>query len=189
MSRLPKGADPGAFKAAGAALSADDPIPRLLELAAASKAARKGVAAAIEDHPAIRSTLAALSDEDPKAPPERLLRRASRRDLDAQVRTNPIVRNEGFDCAHCGFVVPAGDGFVRNHCPHCLRSAHVDGDVPGDRSESCGGLMDPIASETRGGLWIVTHRCRRCGHERRNRLYPDAATAPDRLDELHPPSV
>ncbi len=189
MIKLPKGADRGAYDAAVAALAADDPIPRLLELAEASKPARKGVAAAIEDQTVIREALAGLGDGDADAPPEKLLRRALRRDIAAQVRTNPIVRNEAFTCGHCGFAVPPGDGFVRNHCPHCLRSAHVDGDVPGDRAAACGGLMDPAGSEMRGGLWIVTHRCRRCGHERRNRLYPDVATEPDRLDELHPPGV
>jgi hypothetical protein len=189
LTRLPKGADPAAFEAARAALATDAPVPRLIELASGSKAARRGVAAAIEDRTEIRAALADLGGGDPTDAPERLLRRALRRDRDAQIRTNPIVRNDAFACGHCGFNVPPGDGFVRNHCPQCLRSAHVDGDVPGDRASSCGGLMDPVASETKGGLWIVTHRCRRCGRQRRNRLYPDVASAPDRLEELHPPGV
>jgi len=189
MTRLPKGTDPDVFAAAVAALTADTPVPRLVELAEPSRTARKSVAAAIADQPAILAALADLGGGEPGDDPERLLRRALGRDAEARVRTNPIVRNEAFACGHCGFAVPPGDGFVRNHCPHCLRSAHVDGDVPGDRAASCGGLMDPASWEHRGGVWIVTHRCRRCGHERRNRLHPDASREPDRLDPLHPPAV
>ncbi len=184
-----KGIDRKTYERAVTAIAADSPVDRLIELAAPSKSARRGVAEAIKDRRDLLEALAARSDCDPSDPPDKLLRRALGRDREAQVRKNPIVRNEAFTCGHCDFAVPPGDGFVRNHCPRCLRSAHVDGDVPGDRASSCGGLMDPFDPETRGGLWIVTHRCRECGQERRNRLYPDAATEPDRLDVLHPPSI
>jgi len=55
------------------------------------------------------------------------------------------AENTGFVCAHCSADVPANtDGHYRNHCPFCLWSLHVD-ITPGDRLQSCGGSMEPIA--------------------------------------------
>jgi hypothetical protein len=186
-----KGADRSAWEAACTALAAGSPPSRFIELAEPSRAARRGVAAAISGDDdrsvALREALAVLAGGEAAAddPAEKLLRRAARRDDEAQVRRNPIVRNEAFACLHCGFEVPLVDrGPIRNHCPRCLRSAHVDGDVPGDRASSCSGVMDPVESSTRGGVLVVLHRCRRCGHERRNRLHTDRAVEPDRLDVL-----
>lgn len=184
-----KGADRGAWAAARTALLADSPPERFVELAATSRAALRGVAAAIggddEASSALRTRLAALGQTDPAEPPEKLLRRAARREDEARRRRNPIVRDEAFVCLHCGFEVPeAGRGPIRNHCPRCLRSLHVDGDVPGDRASACGGLMDPVDWETTAGIWIVTLECRSCGHRRRNRLHTDRADEPDRLDVL-----
>ncbi len=190
MSGPGKGADRRSWERARTALAAGAPAERFVELAAASKAARKGVAAALsgDDGAAARAALAELADVAPDLPVDRLLRLAAGREADARRRSNPIPRNEAFECAECGLEVEAGDGFVRNHCPRCLCSLHVDGDVPGDRASACGGVMEVASYETRGGLWIVTHRCRRCGHERRNRLYPDAASSPDSLDALPGPA-
>lgn len=188
MSAPGKGADRRAWEEARTALTAGSPAERFVALAAPSRAARKGVAAAISgaDGLVVRDALAAIAGLEPGEPAERLLRLAAGREPEARRRLNPIVRNEAFGCEHCGFDVPPGEGFVRNHCPRCLRSQHVDGDVPGDREARCGGLMDPTDPETKGGLWTVTHRCRRCGQERRNRLYPDATGEPDHLDALKP---
>jgi len=60
-----------------------------------------------------------------------------------------------------------GNGFT-NHCPKCLYSKHVD-IFPGDRAESCGGLMEPISSEESGGEWSITHKCQKCGKEQKNK--------------------
>lgn len=73
---------------------------------------------------------------------------------------------EDFTCEHCGETV-RGDGYT-NHCPACLYSKHVDVN-PGDRAESCGGLMQPIAVEQKKGEYRLLHRCTRCGAERWNR--------------------
>ncbi|MEE2829283.1 MAG: RNHCP domain-containing protein, partial [Myxococcota bacterium] len=120
-------------------------------------------------------------------PAQKLLRRAAGREAAARQRKNPIVRNEAFECMECSFDVPplAGGG-VRNHCPRCLTSRHVDGPVPGDRSARCGGPMRAEQLEQLGGIFRVTHRCLRCGFTRRNRLYPDRLPEPDRLDSLQP---
>lgn len=80
-----------------------------------------------------------------------------------------------FTCKVCGnLVTPDGAGTEhRNHCPHCLRSLHLD-DIPGDRAAGCGGVMDPIGVWVRkGGEWAIIHRCRRCGHLSSNRTAAD----------------
>ena len=67
---------------------------------------------------------------------------------------------ENFTCAHCGAGV-LGNGYT-NHCPKCLWSRHVDNN-PGDRQSNCGGMMRPVAIESRGGEFIITHKCEKCG--------------------------
>ena len=106
---------------------------------------------------------------------KRLVRRLLDRAAGAQIRTNPIHRDESFDCRHCGAAVPPGGAPVRDHCPRCLRSLHVDV-VPGDRAADCGGLLDPAALLLEsGGQRVILHRCRACGAERRVRAHPDDA--------------
>lgn len=63
-----------------------------------------------------------------------------------------IPRSLGFICVHCGMLVSAEGGGTehRNHCPHCLRSVHLD-HRPGDRSAGCGGTMEPVAVWVRKG--------------------------------------
>lgn len=60
-----------------------------------------------------------------------------------------------------------GNGFT-NHCSECLWSKHVDID-PGDREETCGGLMKPIGVSERGGGYVITHRCVSCRVEKVNK--------------------
>lgn len=87
-----------------------------------------------------------------------------------------FTRNkEDFECAQCGaFVV--GDGYT-NHCPECLCSKHVD-IHPGDRAATCLGLMQPVGLSQKDGEYVITQRCVRCGHERRNkRQEADSAEA------------
>jgi len=77
---------------------------------------------------------------------------------------------EAFTCLHCGRDV-AGTGYT-NHCPDCLWARHVDVN-PGDRLETCGGMMEPIRVELRRGAYVIVHRCERCGTERKNRTARD----------------
>lgn len=82
-------------------------------------------------------------------------------------------RFEQFNCGKCDeIVVPLPTG-TRNHCNHCLHSAHMDADEPGDRASECKGLMEPIGVETRHGVYIILHRCVDCGHERTNKSVKD----------------
>ncbi len=76
---------------------------------------------------------------------------------------------EDFICAHCGEAV-RGDGYT-NHCPACLYSQHVDIN-PGDRAETCRGLMQPVGVEHKKGQYRLLHRCLTCGAERWNKAAP-----------------
>jgi len=109
---------------------------------------------------------------------KRIVRALLDRAAGAQVRTNPIHRDEAFTCGHCGAAVPPGGAPVRDHCPACLRSLHVDV-VPGDRAAGCGGLLDPVGLLLEsGGVRVILHRCRACGAERRVRAHPGDAWPP-----------
>jgi hypothetical protein len=81
--------------------------------------------------------------------------------------------NHGFICRYCNRDIPPAPKTARNHCPHCFYSLHVDAMIPGDRLETCGGLMKPAAIFQKNGKWVVIHLCEKCGIERRNRLAPD----------------
>lgn len=77
-----------------------------------------------------------------------------------------IRRKEDFLCENCSTKVQGG-GYT-NHCPHCLYSKHVDVN-PGDRKNSCKGLMEPVSVEQKNGVYVIVHRCLKCGAEKRNR--------------------
>jgi rubrerythrin len=76
-------------------------------------------------------------------------------------------RTEDFRCEQCHFLV-TGNGYT-NHCPRCLYSKHVDV-FPGDREESCGGLMEPLYSLQEQGQERLVHRCLICGKTRKNKV-------------------
>lgn len=86
-----------------------------------------------------------------------------------------IMRNESFVCQVCGAEVSEHpNGSARNHCPACLASLHVDGDMPGDRASSCVGIMKPIGFEERKGKgMVVVHQCQKCKKRIVNKLAPD----------------
>lgn len=75
-------------------------------------------------------------------------------------------RKEDFVCENCGQEI-MGSGYT-NHCPHCLWSKHVDIN-PGDRKETCQGMMEPVGVESVRGDYDILFRCVNCGVERRNK--------------------
>ena len=77
---------------------------------------------------------------------------------------------EDFVCGNCGKEV-TGNGYT-NHCPACLWSKHVDKN-PGDRLETCGGLMKPKEVAKEGKDFIILHVCVKCGFERRKKVVPE----------------
>jgi len=83
------------------------------------------------------------------------------------IQTKKFQRNEeDFVCEKCGFKV-TGNGYT-NHCPKCLWSKHVDIN-PGDRNETCGGLMKPTEVTLKDNIWRITHRCEKCNFTRINK--------------------
>ncbi|MEM7231507.1 MAG: RNHCP domain-containing protein [Planctomycetota bacterium] len=93
--------------------------------------------------------------------------------------------NDDFTCGNCGAEVLAlVNGSFRNHCPVCLWSRHVD-ITPGDRAETCRGLMEPVSVKgSTGSGWTLLHRCVDCGHEQFNRTALDDPRQPDDFDVL-----
>jgi hypothetical protein len=83
---------------------------------------------------------------------------------------------EDFVCAHCGVQV-SGSGYT-NHCPKCLYSRHVDIN-PGDRLNSCKGMMKPVNLEMDHGEYVIIHACEKCAAVKNNK-----ASKNDSFDEL-----
>ena len=81
-------------------------------------------------------------------------------------------KKEDFICENCGIEVTKLGYTARDHCPNCLYSKHVDIN-PGDRAETCGGLMEPIDLELKDGKYIVVHKCQKCGFIRKNKISDD----------------
>ena len=95
-------------------------------------------------------------------------------------RFTKIGTNSSFVCSSCAAeVLPLENGSVRNHCPKCLSSLHVD-EFPGDRASECGGLLEAVGVEHSGKKgWIVIHKCQRCGEIKRNKAALDDPVSPD----------
>lgn len=78
-----------------------------------------------------------------------------------------IKNKEDFVCEKCGFE-NKGNGYT-NHCSVCLFSKHVDID-PGDRLNTCAGLMEPVyVSYTNKDKYVI-HRCLKCDYVKKNLL-------------------
>lgn len=82
-----------------------------------------------------------------------------------------IRKIENFNCGHCRKRIK-GDGYT-NHCPYCLWSKHVDNE-PGDRANSCNGLMEPIRVQLIGHeTYEIYHKCLICGVEKKKKALAD----------------
>ena len=86
--------------------------------------------------------------------------------------------DEGFICVNCGKEVSPLGYTSRNHCPYCLHSIHIDIN-PGDRSNTCKGVLVPIGVETKKGEYMIQFKCKKCGTISRNKMATD-----DNYDEL-----
>ena len=91
-----------------------------------------------------------------------------------------------FICKNCGqkVEIKAIGTQNRNHCPFCLWSLHVDKNKPGDRYDTCHGLMEPIGitfkdegvnkyGKKRQGEIMIVHQCQKCGKISNNRISGD----------------
>ncbi len=85
---------------------------------------------------------------------------------------NFTMRDEEFICENCGNkVLPLGYT-ARDHCPFCLYSKHVD-IMPGDRKNTCKGLLKPIGIEKFKDTYKILYRCEKCGETHKNIMAKD----------------
>lgn len=87
--------------------------------------------------------------------------------------------DSGFVCMNCGELVAPLLTSSRDHCTKCLCSLHCDIN-PGDRANSCHGILFPIGIErdSKKGIVIIYH-CDTCHEYHRCRSAPD-----DNYDEI-----
>ena len=88
--------------------------------------------------------------------------------------------DEEFICENCGKKIEKLGYTSRDHCNHCLYSKHVDIN-PGDREETCHGLLEPIDIEINSKKgYVVVYKCKKCGALRKNKAATD-----DNMDEIY----
>ena len=76
--------------------------------------------------------------------------------------------DEEFVCENCGKLVPKLNYSCRDHCPYCLYAKHVD-IFPGDRSEECRGMLEPVGIENNSKKgYVIIYKCKKCGKTRKN---------------------
>ncbi len=81
--------------------------------------------------------------------------------------------DEEFICENCGKAVKRLGYSCRNHCNYCLHSKHVDIN-PGDRSENCHGILEPVGIEISNKKgYVVVFKCKKCGAIRKNKSAED----------------
>lgn len=69
--------------------------------------------------------------------------------------------NESFICLNCGELTEEHPTSSRDHCKYCLYSQHVDIN-PGDRMNSCKGLLKPIGLRSKNTKEQIVYRCVDC---------------------------
>lgn len=86
--------------------------------------------------------------------------------------------DEGFICSQCGQKVLPLSYTARDHCPFCLYSIHVD-NLPGDRENTCQGLLEPIGFEKYKDTYKIIYKCEKCHTIHKNIMAKD-----DNMDEI-----
>ena len=82
------------------------------------------------------------------------------------------MRDEKFICKNCGMEVEPLGYTARDHCPYCLYSIHIDIN-PGDRANTCLGLLKPIAIEKFKDSYKIVYRCIKCNQIHKNIMAND----------------
>ena len=80
--------------------------------------------------------------------------------------------DEDFICEHCKTNVTKLNYTARDHCPNCLYSKHLDIN-PGDRLNTCQGLMKPIAIEKYKDNYKIIYKCLKCNKLHKNKIALD----------------
>ena len=87
-----------------------------------------------------------------------------------------IMKDENFICENCGKEIKKLGYTARDHCPFCLYSKHVDIN-PGDRLNTCMGLLKPIGIEKFKNSFKILYKCERC-----NMLHKNIMANDDNMD-------
>lgn len=82
------------------------------------------------------------------------------------------MMDENFICENCGKEVQKANYTARDHCPYCLYSKHVDIN-PGDRQNTCKGLLKPIGIEKFRDTYKILYKCTKCNQEHKNIMAND----------------
>lgn len=82
------------------------------------------------------------------------------------------MKNENFICENCGKTVNPAMKTARDHCPFCLFSKHVDIN-PGDRLNTCLGLLKPIGIEKFKSTYKIIYKCDKCHKLHKNVVCDD----------------
>ena len=77
-----------------------------------------------------------------------------------------------FICEFCNKKVNKRIDTSRDHCPYCLYSKHVDIN-PGDRLNTCLGLLKPIGIEKYKNTYKILYRCQKCNQNHKNIMARD----------------
>lgn len=80
--------------------------------------------------------------------------------------------DEEFICENCKKTVQKLHYTARDHCPYCLYSKHLDIN-PGDRANSCQGLLKPIEIEKYKNTYKIIYKCTKCNQIHKNRMAND----------------
>lgn len=84
--------------------------------------------------------------------------------------------DENFICENCNKEVSKSNYTARDHCPYCLYSKHVDIN-PGDRLNTCHGLLEPIGIEKFKNTYKIIYKCEKC-----NQLHKNIMANDDNMD-------
>ena len=82
------------------------------------------------------------------------------------------MKDEAFICENCQKEVTPLHYSARDHCPFCLYSKHVD-IMPGDRKNTCHGLLEPIGIEKFKDTFKIIYRCKSCKMIHKNKMATD----------------
>ena len=80
--------------------------------------------------------------------------------------------DEEFICENCNKNVNKLNYTSRDHCPYCLYSKHVDVN-PGDRANTCKGLLKPIGIEKFKDTYKIVYKCEKCNQLHKNIIAND----------------
>lgn len=80
--------------------------------------------------------------------------------------------DEEFICENCGLPVSKLEYTARDHCNNCLYSKHVD-IMPGDRKNTCHGMLEPIGIEKYKNTYKIIYRCQKCKQIHKNIIATD----------------